>query len=217
MVKRNKKVLILTSIIILFPILVGLLLWNRLPERIPTHWNFSGEIDGWSGKPFGVFFLPLFLLAMHWFCVGCMAIDPKQKNIGGKAEAMVFWMMPVMSVVMSFFIYGVALGLSLSVNRVMGVLVGLMYLIVGNYMPKCKRNYTVGYKLPWTLDNDENFSKTHRLAGKCWVVSGILLLLSAMLGGFWIALAIAMVLSFVPMVYSYRLYRKQKAEESPEE
>ncbi len=211
MIRRNKKVLILTSLMILLPIAAGLLLWNRLPERIPTHWNFSGQVDGWNSKAFGVFFLPLFMLAVHWFCVICMAIDPKSKNIGRKTESIVFWMMPIMSVVMSFFIYGVALGLPLSIERVMGVLLGLMYLIVGNYIPKCKRNYTVGYKLPWTLESDENWSKTHRTAGKCWVASGVFLLLSAMVGGFWIAFAISTVLSLVPIATSY-LYAVRKAE-----
>ena len=69
MIKKNLKVLIITSIIILLPILAGVFLWDQLPEQIPAHWNASGEVDGWSSKPFTVFGMPLILLAFQWLCV----------------------------------------------------------------------------------------------------------------------------------------------------
>ena len=69
MIKKHLKFLIMTSFIILLPILAGLLLWDQLPEQIPSHWNTDGEIDGWSSKPFAVFGLPLILLAVHWLCM----------------------------------------------------------------------------------------------------------------------------------------------------
>ncbi len=212
MVKKNKKLLILTSIVILLPILAGLVLWNRLPERIPTHWNFSGEIDGWSGKAFGVFFLPLFLLVMHWFCVGCMAIDPREENHGTKIERVALWIMPVMSVILSSLSYCAALGVPFNATRIMSLLLGLMFIAVGNYLPKCKRNYTVGIRLPWTLESDENWVKTHRFAGKVWVIFGIIALCSTLLGSISTAVTLGglVVASVLPMIYSYRLYRAQK-------
>lgn len=80
MIKKNLKVLIITSIVILLPILAGLILWNQLPEQIPSHWNASGEIDGWSSKAFSVFGIPLILLAAQWLCVLGSAADPKKEN-----------------------------------------------------------------------------------------------------------------------------------------
>ena len=80
MIKKNLKVLIITSIIILLPILAGVVLWDQLPDPMPTHWNAAGEIDGWSSKPFAVFVLPLILLAIQWLCMLGTAADPKKKN-----------------------------------------------------------------------------------------------------------------------------------------
>ena len=76
MIKKNKGALILTSLVLLVPILVGLLLWDRLPEQIPSHWGINGEVDGWSSKAFAVFGFPCILLAMHWVCVLISSADP---------------------------------------------------------------------------------------------------------------------------------------------
>ena len=77
MIKKNLKTLIVTSVVILLPILAGVILWNQLPNPMPTHWNASGEIDGWSSKPFAIFGLPLILLAAQWLSVLGTAADPK--------------------------------------------------------------------------------------------------------------------------------------------
>ena len=69
MIKKNKITLIITSLITLIPIVVGLLLWDQLPEQVPYHWNINGEVDGWASKTQAVFLMPLLMLAMHWICV----------------------------------------------------------------------------------------------------------------------------------------------------
>ena len=80
MIKKNLKTLILTSIVTLIPVVIGLLLWNRLPEQIPSHWDINGNIDAWSSKGFAVFAIPALLLVLHWVCVIASAADPKHKN-----------------------------------------------------------------------------------------------------------------------------------------
>ena len=80
MIKKNLKTLIITSIVILLPILAGVILWNQLPDPMPSHWNAAGEIDGWSNKPFTIFGLPLILLAAQWLCTLGTAADPKKNN-----------------------------------------------------------------------------------------------------------------------------------------
>ena len=84
MIKKNLNILIITSIVILLPVLTGVVLWDTLPEQIPTHWNAAGEIDGWSSKPFAIFGLPLLMLAIHWLCVLGTAADPKKANHSNK-------------------------------------------------------------------------------------------------------------------------------------
>ena len=101
MMKKNWKVLIVTSLMILLPILAGIILWNQLPERVPTHWNAAGEIDGWSSKGFAVFGLPLSLLGVQWLCVLGTLADPKKANHAEKILHLVFWIIPLLSVFMS--------------------------------------------------------------------------------------------------------------------
>ena len=208
MIKKNLKTLIITSVVILLPILAGVILWNQLPDPMPSHWNASGEIDGWSSKPFAIFGLPLIMLAAQWLCVLGTAADPKKNNHPEKILHLVLWIIPVLSVVMHTFVYLIALGYGVSMEVVMPVLIGAIFTIIGNYLPKCKQNYTIGIKIPWTLNNEENWNKTHRFAGFLWVVCGIAIMFTGFFGGFWVFLPITFLMVLAPIIYSYFLHRK---------
>ena len=208
MIKKNLKTLIITSIVILLPILAGIFLWNQLPDPMPSHWNASGEIDGWSSKPFAVFGLPLILLAAQWLCMLGTAADPKKNNHPEKIMHLVLWIIPVMSVVMHTVVYLIALGYGVRMEMVVPVLIGVIFTIIGNYMPKCKQNYTIGIKIPWTLDNEENWNKTHRFAGFLWTACGVLIMLTGFIGGVWVFLPITFLMVLAPIIYSYILHKK---------
>jgi len=210
MIKKNRGLLILTSIVLLVPIAVGLLLWNQLPEQIPSHWDINGNVDGWSSKASAVFTMPALLLVLHWVCVFASTADPKHKNYSPKMIKLVLWICPVIGLVINTLIYTAALGYPLRVEIIMPLLMGLMFLIVGNLLPKCPQTYTMGIKLPWTLANEENWNKTHRFAGKLWVLGGVVTMATAFFGNFWILLGVLVVMVLVPTVYSYLLYRRQK-------
>ena len=208
MIKKNWKILVITSVILLLPVLVGIIMWNQFPDQIPTHWNAAGEIDSWSGKPFAIFGLPMLMLAFQWLCVLVTSADPKKENHPSKVLHLVFWIIPVISVVLSAIIYAVALGSKVRMEMVMPVFVGLVLAIVGNYLPKCKQNYTIGIKIPWTLNSEENWNRTHRFAGRLWLVSGLVIMLTGFLGGFWIFFGVVLVMVLAPVIYSYLLHRK---------
>lgn len=212
MIKRNKGMLILTSIVILIPMLVGLLLWSKLPEQIPSHWNINGEVDGWSSKAFVVFAIPAIMLGFHWICVLASSLDPKSKGYHSKMVLLVLWIIPVISLVLCSLVYTAALGYSLNVQIIMPLLVGLMFIIVGNLLPKCRQSYTLGIKLPWTLASEENWNKTHRFSGKVWVIGGVVTMATAFLGSFWILLGVLGLMVIIPTVYSYMHYRKHAQE-----
>lgn len=217
MIRENKGRLIWSSIVIMLPILIGLLLWNQLPDRIATHWDTQGVANGWSSKAFTVFALPCILLILHWVCVLASNADPKWKNYPAKMLSIVLWICPAISVIMMIFVYGVALGLDLKMERIMPLLVGAMFVVVGNYLPKCKQSYTMGIKLPWTLHDEENWNRTHRMAGKLWVGVGVLAMFSALLPSKSIFIVFMLILSvavIVPTVYSYLLFKnKEKSGE----
>ena len=208
MIKKNLKVLIITSIIIVLPILAGVVLWNQLPEQMPTHWNAAGEVDGWSSKPFAVFGLPLILVAAQWLCVLATTTDPKRQNHSEKIYHLVFWIMPVLSIVLHAVTYLTVLGVGVRIEMVMPIFMGLLFVIIGNYLPKCKQSYTIGIKIPWTLNNEENWNKTHRLAGWVWVIGGFAIMLTGFFGGFVAFFVITLVMVLVPAIYSYLLHRK---------
>lgn len=208
MIKKNLKTLIITSIVLLLPILAGLILWNQLPEQMPTHWNAAGEVDGWSSKPFAVFGLPLILVAAQWLCVLATTTDPKRQNHSEKIYHLVFWIMPVLSIVLHAITYLTVLGVGVRIEMVMPIFMGLLFVIIGNYLPKCKQSYTIGIKIPWTLNNEENWNKTHRLAGWVWVIGGFAIMLTGFFGGFVAFFVITLVMVLVPAIYSYLLHRK---------
>ena len=208
MIRKNLKVLILTTIVMLLPILAGLILWNQLPEQMPTHWNAAGEVDGWSSKPFAVFGLSLIMVAAQWLCMLGTAADPKKNNHSEKVLHLVLWIVPALSVVLHAVTYATALGHSVPMEVVMPILIGLIFTIIGNYMPKCKQNYTIGIKIPWTLDNEENWNRTHRFAGWLWTFCGIGIICTGFFGGFWVFLPITLLMVLAPFIYSYVLHRK---------
>ena len=208
MIKKNWKTLIICSIITILPIFIGLILWNQLPEQMPTHWNAAGEVDGWSSKPFAIFGLPLIMLGAQWLCVLGTLADPKKANHPDKVLHLVFWIIPVLSVVLNAVTIAAALGKEVRMEVFMPILIGLILTIVGNYMPKCKQNYTIGIKIPWTLNSEENWNRTHRFAGWLWTFSGVGIMATGFFGGVWIFLPIVFLMVFAPIVYSFLLFRK---------
>lgn len=210
MLKISKTKLIITSIVILIPIAVGLILWNRLPETMVTNWGVGNVPNGWSSKAMAVFGLPAILLAVHWVCLFATKADPKSKNINPRMLDLVLWICPVLSIVLGTVTYSFSLGYEVNVQAVVTIIVGVLFVVVGNYLPKCKQSYTMGIKLPWTLSDEENWNKTHRLAGKLWVAGGIILLATSFLQSVIIMVVVLVLLVIIPTVYSYILYRKKK-------
>lgn len=212
MIKNNKWKIIISSAIILLPILVGLILWNILPEILTTHWGADGNADGWSSKAFAVFVPPFCILVTHWICVLVTAADPKNKKQNKKAIGLVFWICPIISLFANGIVYGTAFGIEFSMELLIPALFGVMFIVLGNYLPKLKQNYTLGIKVPWTLANEENWDKTHRLGGKLWVIGGLILISSIFFPENIMVttlIVVIAVLAIVPIVYSYCLYRKQ--------
>ena len=206
----NKRTVILSSLIILIPLLTGALLWNRLPERIPTHFNFAGEPDGWSGRPFAVFGLPLYLLAVHLVCLLAVRMDPKRRNVSGKIFGLVLWVCPVVSLFVGTVTYASALGVPVDVTLLGMLLLGGTFVLLGNYLPKCRQNYTVGIKLPWTLASEDNWNRTHRMAGPLWVAGGVVLLLNSFFRVYALTLGVLLVLILAPVGYSLYLWSRAK-------
>lgn len=213
MLKKNKGTLLLTSFVIVLPILFGLLVWEQLPERMATHWDFEGTANGWSSRSFAVFVMPLFILAVHWFCAFCTAWDPKNKNQNHKVIGLVLWICPLVSLFANALVYAAAFEKELDVYFITCILIGVLFVVTGNYLPKCRRNSTIGIKVKWALQSEENWNATHRLTGKVWVVGGVLVVFSAFLPesiAMYALMAFLILLALLPTGYSYYYHRTKE-------
>jgi len=212
MIKNNKWKLIISSLIILLPIVFGLIFWNQLPEKIATHWGADGTPDGWSSRAFAVFALPIFIFVIHWLCVLVTSKDPKNKDKNQKVQGLVLFITPMISLLGNGLVYTTALGMSLRVEMIMPVFFGLLFIVLGNYLPKCRQNYTIGIKISWTLNSEENWNATHRFAGKVWMIGGALIMLCAFLPATYIFIAffaITMMMVVIPVIYSYCYHQNE--------
>ena len=212
--KKYKKTLILTGIITLMPILIGVLLWDQLPERMATHFGSDGTPNGWSSRGFVVFGLPLFLVAMQVLGMGVTLADPKKNNINEKLMGLILWLIPIISVLGELHIYGYALGFQQNVIVYVSGLLGLLFIIIGNYLPKCRQNYTMGIKLPWTLADEENWNHTHRMAGYLWIIGGFIMIANVFLNWEWLIFVAMVLMVLVPAAYSYLYYKKHGSSEN---
>lgn len=208
MIKQNKLKTLITTLLILLPSLVGVILWDKLPEVMATHFGVNNEANGFSSKAFAVFGIPLIMAALHLFCLVVTSLDPKHKNIGKKPLSMVFYIVPAISLTVMSVIYAMSLGVELNVGFICCLLVGVLFIVMGNIMPKAKQNYTFGIKLPWTLNDEDNWNKTHRLAGFLYVIAGAIIVITAFLANPIILFAVLLLALIIPVVYSYLHYKK---------
>jgi uncharacterized membrane protein len=187
------------------------LLYSRLPQTIPIHWGISGVVDGWGPRA-NIIWMALLPLGMVALFRLLPRLDPRREAYVKHAKALAF-----METAMVFFFAGISwlivatsLGFPIDVGDTIRIGIGLLFVVLGNFMGQLKRNYFVGIKTPWTLADDEVWRRTHRRGGWVFVVDGILFIVSAALPD-GLVLSIIMVffiLSMVyPFIYSYRIWR----------
>lgn len=206
---KNKQILI-TSGVCLIPTIFGVIIYNHLPAQLPIHWNLSGQIDNYGSKAIVVFGLPILMCLIQGFMMFMLFNDPKHRNHSFKMINVVSWIIPVITIILEAITYAVALGYHISINFVMPLLIGVIFIILGNYLPKCRQNYMIGYRLPWTLNNRENWNRTNRLAGYIMVIGGLLTIVASLFNiAFYVLLIVVFVLIVVPFIYSFLIYRNK--------
>ena len=200
-------------VVALLPFVYLAYIWNELPKEVPMHWNASGEIDRWGDK--SELFMMLFMLTGITYFVFLIIpyIDPKQKlqNMGNKLNNLRLILALFMSALAIYILYSVQQKTSNPV--LIFPLVGLLFAFLGNYFKTIKPNYFIGIRTPWTLENEEVWKKTHLIGGKLWFVGGLLMALTFVLPNkiqIYTFLAIAAVITIVPIVYSYLEFKKIK-------
>ena len=214
--KNNKWKILISSLLTLSPILFGIAVYDILPEQIVTHWGISGEADGMSSPLFVILFIPLLLFAVNLICL-CLTpvIDKRNLTQNKKAMNIVFWIMPILSIYVSGIIYSTAFGLELNLMAILCILLGVLFIAIGNYMPKISQNRSLGIKIKWTLANEENWNATHRFSGKLYFAVGCAILLCAFLPESFLPIVLIATLltaAVIPVLYSYSFCKKQILE-----
>jgi uncharacterized membrane protein len=199
--------------IMLMPFVYLAFIWKTLPDKVPTHWNYKGEVDDWGGK-FSLIGL-LFMLPVLVYIIMLVApkIDPKKRIalMGGKWYQLKFLLVLFMSLLAMFIIF-ITKNQSFSSPNLIYIIIGVLFVVLGNYFKVIQPNYFIGIRTPWTLENKEVWKVTHAFAGKLWVVGGLVIVLGGLIfeeSFFSIAsLVIILILAIVPMGYSYIKFKE---------
>lgn len=209
--KKNEeiKTLVMSFLLILAPILVGILLWDKLPAQIATHFTLhDSRPNGWSSKIMTIYGIPLMMTALQLFVVIFVKLDKSRKNIDPKILKVVYWLVPLVGFVVMLAIYGYSMGYQMNSSISASILLGVVFVVLGNYLPKVKQNNVMGIRVSWTLNSRENWRKTNRLAGFVFVICGIIFFVNTLLQQEWLLVVCLIVAVVVPLVYSYSLHRK---------
>lgn len=210
-VKKNWKVLLITAAVILLPMLAGAMLWDRLPDPMATHWDFEGNANGWTGRTFTVFGIPLVLLALHMICLLVSETGRNSCGQNPKLKRIMYGVVPTVSLLLCATIYPSALGVKMPMQPMALLFLGVMLLVVGNYMPKCTPNKWMGIRVPWTYASEANWTATHRFASRVYVATGLVCLVCAFIPSAKLGMAITVMViaaCLSPVVYSYLYDRR---------
>jgi uncharacterized membrane protein len=216
----NKILKNLVWLIIITPLVYLALVWKKIPGKIATHYNLQGEPDEFGSKTqlwIGIGVIAAVSVLIYLLLINVYRIDPKKHAAENKDRLLriaftvvVFTTLISITMVRASAIEG---GIKFNIRFVFAA-TGFLWAILGNYFPNLKPNYFAGLRLPWTLENEDNWRKTHWLAGRLWfgvgLVVGVLWLFIPLTAGIIITFTLLMVTVIIPMVYSYRLYKRSK-------
>ena len=207
----TKKEILPISLII-FTFLVSAFLYPELPGQIPSHWNINGEIDAWTCKTFTVLFFPGLTLVFYLLMTFLPLIDPLKKNYLGFIMPYFWFRTAFVLFLASLYLYTlwVSLGAKLNINYFIIPAISILFIVIGIFLPKVKKNYFVGIRTPWTLYSEEVWNKTHQSAGKFFIAAGIISLFGLFLPkqSFIIIITAVLAAALISVIYSYFIFRK---------
>jgi uncharacterized membrane protein len=215
----NKNEMIIWGVLIA-PVIYVALIFDQIPEQVPMHWNVEGEIDRYGSKWEAILVMPIFNILMYLFLKYIPRLDPKKKNYDlFKGPYYTIRLVIALFLGLMFMLMiRAAVGDELAVDKIVVGSIMVLFIILGNYMSNIRSNYFIGVRTPWTLEDPEVWRKTHQLAGRLWFVGGLMGLILV----FWlekIQLVIMLLGLLIPMVlwpiiYSYRLYKSRKEDQT---
>jgi uncharacterized membrane protein len=185
-------------------------LYAKLPDRVPTHFNLHGVADGWMSRGVGAWLLPVSALLAWGLAriVGPHVAGVADARMDSSPIAAVITLVVALLVALQCVVLHAALASPPTVRIPLGVILASFSVVVGLFLPRVRRNAWVGVRTPWTLASDENWARTHRVAGITLCLSGVLGLLAMMVGASELAIGFVVVGALAPVAYSYAIARR---------
>ena len=209
-----KKTTVAALAIIILSFVIGIYLYPQMPERMASHWNSAGEVNGNMPRFWGLFLMPIVSAGMLLLFLAIPKIDPLKKNIK-KFRKYYDWFILLM-IVFLFYIYLLTIfwNLDYRFNMTMMIIpaLGILFIYIGFLTENAKRNWFIGIRTPWTLSSERVWNKTHKIGGKLFKISGVIALFGAIAQRYaiWLVLVPVIIAALYPVVYSYFEYQKEK-------
>lgn len=211
MKENRRRIFIIGMILFLIPIIIGAVFYNKMPDMLPSHFDMTGTADKFESKAKVLFGMPLTMIALYAFSYFIMKFDPRRENQNINIFTIIMLLIPVLTTVATVITVMYGFGKRPDVPLIVGAFTAVLFIAIGNYMPKLKFNYTIGIRVPWTLDSEENWNKTHRFAGFVFTICGIICLILSFVkikGSMYASFAVIVIMGILPELYSFLLYKK---------
>jgi len=202
-------------LVLLIMLVAGIVIYPYLPERVPIHWNAAGQVDNYGSRSFGAFMLPFFTVGIYVLMLVLPLVDPRRENylkfLG--AYRIIRLGLVLFMAVLHGLVLTSALGYYVPMDRVMPALLGLLFILIGNYLPRIRYNYFVGIRTPWTLANEEVWRKSHRFAGMAYVLAVVIFILVAFLArgtlAFMVVITAIILAAVLSVIYSLIIFPRR--------
>lgn len=220
-IKPSLKTEIIPLVSLLAVAISSIYFYNHFGESVPTHWNFQGQVDGWSSRWTAAFMMPALSVVMYLMFLGLPYLDPKKERYEQFSKVYhVFKAIFIVFIAIIYFVVGFnGLGYNMPISSFIPAMVGFLFIVIGNYMSKIKPNWFMGIRTPWTLSSEEVWNKTHRLGAKLFIVGGLLMMfINAFPEKIILPLFVLIVtsLSLGTFGYSYYLYNQEEKKKNGE-
>lgn len=209
------KTLILTSIVCLLPMILGFTLWDKLPDDIPQQYGWNNQVNWTLPKFWGIITLPFFMVIINFVYALCFRLS--KQEMSPKVEAILAWIIPVIALPVNTFMLLKPIGFDIEPFTFIGALLSILFIIIGNYMPKTKPNAVMGVRAPWINNNPDVWNKTQRVTGITLVIIGLINLVTCFFPfGKWVFVITVSIVVIFSLVYSIIIAKKESQKENQE-
>ncbi|MCX7785183.1 MAG: DUF1648 domain-containing protein [candidate division WOR-3 bacterium] len=208
---RKSEIIVL--LIFLLSLAISIYFYPKLPDKIPSHWNIQGEVDGYMSKFEGLFLMPIVLLVMFLLFIIIPKIDPLKSNIEKFRKYFDGFIILLFLFMLSLQIFIIfwSLGTKIRPQILFPIGLGVLFFYIGFLLENAQRNWFIGIRTPWTLSSDSVWDKTHKLGGKLFKIIGIIALIGIIFSkyAFWFVIVPVIITSLYLFIFSYIKYRAE--------